>query len=90
MTDGNAPTCGSALRVTATATVPCALHAQHDVVNNDEPASHQGAYDGKIYIWQTRDAYTLMTLRNAGFHAQCDDMARKLTVDPRLVRAVSG
>lgn len=89
-------TCSSVLRITATDTVTCALpnqHSQHshpDGTDNFEPASHQGVHGGKIYVWQTRDASIMNTLRNGGFTGQCDHMARKLTVDPRLARAVSG
>jgi hypothetical protein len=83
--------CTSALRITTTDTVTCALPELHmsaslgDGTDNYEPASHQGVHDGKIYIWQTRDASMMNTLRNGGFTEQCDHMGRKLAVAPALL-----
>lgn len=78
--------CASALRVTLTDEVPCALadgHAQHsfpDGTPNLMPARHQGMHGGRLYVWSTTDAGIVDTLRNAGFHAQCDHTVVKFAV----------
>ena len=77
--------CPITLRVTADAVVPCALNAGHGQqaypggAENSEPTHHQGAR-GRVYVWTTNDAGVINTLRNSGFHAQCDLMAVKLAV----------
>lgn len=78
--------CPRALRITADTTVPCALpsqHAQHagpGGADNPEPTHHQAVHGGRVYVWTTSDAGIMDTLRNAGFHAQCDRTAVKLAV----------
>lgn len=76
--------CVSALRITATDTVTCMLpdqHSQHTapdgVTPNLEPAYHQGAALGQVFVWSTSDAGIMNTLRNGGFHDQCNLMAPK-------------
>lgn len=78
--------CTSALRVTATIAVTCVLpdgHAQHshaDGRDNPQPSRHVGTDHSTVYVWSNRDAGVMNTLRNAGFHEQCDRTARKLAV----------
>lgn len=78
--------CPVPLRVTADTVVPCLLpagHAQHartGGADNPEPQHHQGVSGGRVYVWTTNDAGIINTLRNAGFHVQCDLMAVKLAV----------
>jgi hypothetical protein len=94
MIDINAPTCGSALRITATTGVTCALpdqHAQHsypDGTDNPQPSRHIGTDGVTVYVWSTRDAGVMMTLRDAGFHDQCDRTARKLIIGDSLRPAI--
>jgi hypothetical protein len=83
-------TCTSVLRTTATIAVTCGLpdgHAQvcnADGTDNPEPARHIGMDGSTVYVWSTRDAGVMDTLRNAGFHAQCDRTARKLVIAESL------
>ncbi len=85
-TNGGRLPCPSTLRIDAGTAVLCRLmigHAQHSGpggVDNLEPAHHQGAWEGRVYVWTTNNAGIVNTLRNAGFHAQCDHMAVKLAV----------
>jgi hypothetical protein len=87
-------TCTNALRITATDTVTCALrdgHAQYahtDGSDNPEPGRHVGSDGSTMYVWSTRDAGIMNTLRNAGFHDQCDHTARKLIVADSLRPAI--
>jgi hypothetical protein len=86
ITDVAARVCPTTLRITADITVPCALnpgHGQHTYpggADNFEPRHHQAVWDGKVYVWTTKDAGVINTLRNAGFHTQCDHEAAKLAV----------
>lgn len=87
-------TCTSALRITATTTVTCNLpdqHLQHsrpDGTDNPQPARHIGNDGSVVYVWSNRDTGIMDTLRNAGFHAQCDRTARKLAVFDSLRPAI--
>lgn len=86
--------CTSVLRIAATVTVTCALrdgHMQHcypDGADNPEPARHVGTDGSTVYVWSARDAGVMDTLRNAGFHTQCDLTARKLIIADSLRFAV--
>lgn len=86
ITDVAAQVCPGVLLVTPTSGVLCMLpanHTQHAYpggADNPEPTYHQGVRDGQVYVWSERDAGTIRTLRNAGFHAQCDRHAVKLAV----------
>lgn len=85
ITDAHPP-CPGELRVSPVDKVPCLLpvnHTQHshpDGTDNPNPTYHQGVWNGRVYAWSERDASTIRTLRNAGFHAQCDHHAVKLAV----------
>lgn len=85
-TNGGRLPCSSALRIAAHTAVLCMLltdHAQHCYpggIDCPEPTHHQGAWMGQVYVWTTGDAGVISTLRNGGFHAQCDRMAAKLAV----------
>lgn len=94
MIDIAVPTCGSALRITATTGVTCTLpdqHMQHshpDGTDNPQPSRHIGTDGATVYVWSNRDAGIMTTLRNAGFHDQCDRTARKLIVAESLRPAI--
>lgn len=85
-TDNDRPPCPGGLLITPADRVLCALPAGHRPMSlpggadNTAPTYHQGVWDGRVYVWDEHDAGVIRTLRNAGFHTQCDHHAVKLAV----------
>lgn len=90
--------CGSTLQLTTDgAIVQCGLPELHasaahqDGTDNYEPASHQGVHSGQVYVWTSKDAGLMRTLRDvADAREVCDHMARKLAVSAALIEQVAG